>query len=190
MKKLSSVLKKAAKAVWKVRPKVLLCCQIPKPMHGVAPRVILGSKWWNDTREAAYGSTGYHCIACGVSKFDAEGRRWLEGHEIYDIDYLQGRMVYLETVPLCNYCHNFIHDGRLEVLMQLGKITQARYAAVIQHGARVLQAAGLEKLGQYTGPTAEWGDWRLVLLGKEYPPLYADYNAWLAAMERKNAHED
>jgi len=171
--------------IWKLRPEVLLCANTVKPMHGVVPRVILGKEWWDQTRQAAYRSTGYHCVACGVYKLAAKEYRWLEGHELYKTNYRLGRMTYVETVPLCHYCHCFIHDGRLQALRDKREITVEKYDAVMAHGKRVLAMAGIKKNRPYSGPMAEWQDWRLVLFGKEYPPLYKDYQAWLKAFSGK-----
>jgi hypothetical protein len=104
---------------------------------------------------------------------------------MYDIDYLLGTAVYVETVPLCHYCHAYIHDGRLLSLLEEGKITQAKYVAVIQHGDDVLRQAGLLSLrGRvYDGPIADWSDWRMIVQGKEYEPKFADIHAWNKAFE-------
>ena len=152
-------------------------------MHGVTPRGILGNVWWNETRKAAYRSLAYRCAACGVQKLLARCRQWLEGHEVYTIDYLLGRMAYLETVPLCHFCHNYIHGGRLQALLESGEIHQAKYVAIVQHGDRVLREAGLQRPPAYTGPTADWGDWRLVIGIREYPPKYPTFDAWLKEFE-------
>lgn len=177
------------KAPLRLRPEILLCPNVPKPMHGVAPRVVLGEKWWRETRQAAYKSTSYHCLACGVYKMDAKHRQWMEGHELYSIDYAKGRAVYLETVPLCHFCHNYIHDGRLQALLDKGQITHSKYASIIQHGDAVLLRAGLVKprhseresrieLEIQEGRVAPWGDWRMVINGVEYPPKYATIEEW------------
>jgi hypothetical protein len=131
----NSLRKLKAQAQWTERPEVLLCPNIPRPMHGVAPRVILGSKWWNQTRQAAYRSTNYHCLACGVPKSRARWKQWLEGHELYKVNHTKGKMIYLETVPLCFSCHNYIHDGRMSGLLEKGQISHGRFTAIIQHGS-------------------------------------------------------
>lgn len=188
--KLREHIKALPKPAWKRRPEILLCPNVPKPMHGVAPRVILGDKWWNTTRQAAYRSTNYHCVACGVYKYDARSRQWLEGHELYQIDYARGRMLYLETVPLCHFCHAYIHDGRLQHLLERGEIHQAKYIAIIQHGDRVLRDAGLIKPSHFdrdyiivNGVLAPWHRWRLILNGKQYPPKFKTPEAWKAAFD-------
>lgn len=152
---------------WKRQPEILLGPPIPLPMHGMAPRIVLGPKWWNKTRKAAYASTGWHCLACGVHKSDAP-KRWLEAHERYEVDYLLGRMTYLETVPLCHHCHNYCHPGRMRAMVDNNEMTHAKYALVIQHGDAVLKAARMKKPETPRGPFAEAEDWRLVIDGVEY----------------------
>lgn len=162
-----------------VNPSILLHPQIPKPMHGMAPRNVLGRVWWETERQAAYASTNYHCEACGVPKWEAKYHQWLEAHEVYDINYLTGRMTYLRSSPLCHYCHNYIHSGRLQWLFETQRINHQKYAAIIQHGDRVLANAGLKKPKPYTGPFAEWTSWRLVINGKQYPGKFKSMEDWL-----------
>ena len=167
--------------VWTPEPQTLLHPNIPKPLHGVAPRVIMGAAWWSKTRKKAYQSTRYHCIACRVHKTRAKSKRHLEAHECYNVDYLLGRMTYIKTVPLCNYCHSFIHSGRLAASMAEGTIHQAKYVAVIQHGQGVLRRAKLPMPEDYPGPFADWEDWRLIFEDKEYPPKFKSFAQWKAA---------
>lgn len=171
--------------VWKIRPEILLCPNVPKPLHTLAPRNILGQSWWNATRKAAYKSTNYRCQACGVSKLRAKYHQWLEGHELYHIDYARGRSVYVETVPLCHFCHNYIHDGRLEWLLRESKIHHHKYTSILQHGDEVLRGAGLTKLSHAerdaaiaNQPCAPWEEWRLVLFGEEYAPVFPTFEDW------------
>lgn len=172
--------------VWIPKPEILLGANIPKPLHGVAPRVVLGVSWWNKEREKAYASTNYHCIACEVHKIKAKYVKHLEGHEVYAIDYLKGRSVYIETVPLCHFCHNYIHSGRLEALLNAGKIHHAKYTSIIQHGDSILAKSKLTKPIPYSGPFADWKDWRLVVNGNEYPPLYKTFEEWSRNMDKWN----
>lgn len=187
--RLSERLKKAKaadpKPTWIRQPEILLCPNVPKPLYGVAPRKVLGDKWWEETRQAAYASTDYHCIACGVHRSNAFYRQWLEGHELYRIDYAKGRMVYVRTVPLCSYCHAYIHDGRLRAMLDKGEITQGHYAAVIQYGDRVLREAGLKRLAYndrdssiWLNGVADWSKWRLCIDRRKFKPLYKDLAAW------------
>lgn len=156
---------------WTPMPEVLLWQGMPRALCGFAPRVLLGQKWWDTTRKAAYRSTLYHCQACQVYKYDAKGRQWLEGHEVYDVDYLLGTMEYIKTIPLCHFCHNFVHLGRLACQLDEGLVHHSKYAAIVQHGERVLDVAGLNKLGKiYEGPVADDEDWVLIIDGKEYKP--------------------
>lgn len=161
-------------------PYILLHPNIPKPMHGMAPRVVLGQSWWNKERKLAYASLDFHCEACGVHKTEAKYKQWLEGHEVYQINYPLGRMVYVRTAPLCHYCHSYIHRGRLEWLLQTRMINYQKFAAIIQHGDRVLGASKLSPKIDYVGPIADWENWRLVVNGKEYLPKFKNEAEWLA----------
>ena len=174
---------------FKLRPELLLAPNIPKPMHGVAPRVVLGNSWWNKTKKEAKLATDNHCVACGVHKTQAKSRSWVECHEVYDTDYKRGLLTYIETVTLCHYCHNYIHDGRMKHLMEKGELHQSKYVAIIQHGDRVLLDAKLERLSYkereenvrrtiVNGIMANWEDWRMVVEGVSYPPLYKNYAEW------------
>lgn len=166
--------------IWLMRPELILTPQIPKPMHGLAPRVIYGDKWWDATRKAAYKSTNYHCIICGVSKYKAKYHQWLEGHELYKINYWKGWMTYLETVPLCHFCHNSIHAGRLKALLDRGEVHQAKYVAIIQHRDRLIERYNLALPQVYIGEMPEWSKWRLILDRKRYKPLFKSYEEWEA----------
>lgn len=171
--------------VWRPEPKVLLKPIAPPPLHGVVPRVLLGTEWWDIERRAAYQTTDYHCLACGIHCSQAKGKQWIEGHEVYRINYRKGRATYLRTVPLCHYCHNYVHQGRLRYLLAAKKVAQAKYRAIIQHGDKVLLDAHLKIRGENPGgfdlhseAVAPWEKWRLVLNGTQFPPLYKTVNEW------------
>lgn len=189
---MTSLLKRSAEAAarFEARPELLLMPNVPKPLHGVAPRVVLGAKWWEKTRREAYASTGQRCAACGVPKRSALFHPWLEAHEVYEIRYSTGRATYVETVPLCHACHNFIHDGRLWALMKKGEVTVEKFELVMEHGLRVLSAAGLKKPSAATfdgkpvmhvSKIAEWSKWRMVIFGKQFKPKYKNFDEWLIA---------
>lgn len=163
-----------------LRPSVLLHPQIPKPMHTMAPRVVLGQEWWDRERKEAYNSTRQHCIACGVHQSKALVKQWMEAHELYEIDYSKGRMVYIESIPLCHLCHNFIHFGR--VCMVYGEDSDFAYQ-VKKHGLKVL---GMRKLPitEIKGGVADWEDWRLVIGDNEYKGKFNSYQEWQTFFSR------
>ena len=71
-------------------PKYLTHPNIPKPLHGMNPRSILGKEWWDIKRREAYATHNYCCWACGIPKSKAKYHNWLEGHETYQINYKIG----------------------------------------------------------------------------------------------------
>ena len=173
-----------------MNPSLLQHLYIPKPMHGISPRVIMGQEWWDAQRQIAYRAEDFCCWACGVHKSQAMFHRWLEAHETYEIDYAQGKMVFRGVVALCHACHNFIHLGRLQQLLEAGEISQAKFNMIVQHGYRVLAEAGLEPWWGTRAliepgykrvekqPIAAWESWRLVFNVKEYLPVFASHEEW------------
>lgn len=184
-----------------LRPDILLHPNIPKPLHGVNPRSIYGTNWWNRTRLLTYKSTEFHCLSCGVHKTEAKSRQWLEAHELYTIDYKRGVATYVEAVPLCHFCHNFIHSGRMQTLLDRGEVHHSKFVAIVQHGDRVLRQAELERKPHLEreqemlkmisdGLVAEWSEWRLKLDGKLYPPLFKSAKEYEVHWRKVNNDED
>jgi len=161
----------------KIRPEILLCPNVPLPLHGTTPREIKGVRWWNVTRLKAYESTDYHCAACGVHKTKAKYHKWVEAHELYNYNYKIGRATLEEVVPLCYSCHSYIHSGRLEILLNSGYISAAKYNNIILHGDTILKAANLIKLLP-PKEVANWEDWRLILDGKEHKGKFNSREEW------------
>ena len=160
-----------------LRPEVLLHPNIPKTLHGIAPRKILGDAWWNVERQKAYESTNYHCLACGVHKLKAKYHQWLEAHEIYEYNYPKGRLIFKEIVPLCHACHNSIHTGRMRILVKKGEMTDIKEQEILDHKYNILK---INKLKEPKPPEscADWLDWRMVVFGKEYGPSTQNFQEW------------
>ena len=167
-------------------PSILLHPQIPKPLHLLNPRTILGSRWWNEVRQEAYKRHDLCCHACGVHKYDAKHRQWLEAHEMYDIDFVTGRVEFVEIVALCHFCHNYIHKGRLANLLAKGEIGMRFVDTIIKHGNAILTGAGLpldgteQLLGllREKGRLCRWEDYHMVINGIRYERTFVTYEDW------------
>lgn len=128
-------------------PKILYDPTLPKSLHGLNPRTINGKEWWDQKRVFAYVENNQCCWACGVSRYEVLGKnKWLEAHEIFDINYVEGRGELKKVVALCPYCHNYIHSGRLQMLVEGGKVKEDYADAIISYGNSVLKKTGLEIL--------------------------------------------
>lgn len=180
-----------------LKPEILCHPNIPKPLHGVAPREIKGTEWWDTTRKEAYRSTNYHCVACGVHKSEAKKHKWLEAHEYWKIDYNTGICEITSIEPLCHYCHNFIHSGRLSVIINKEK-TVDEVKEILEHGFNILSKNNLKafpytltlaktlKANTYnveayeliTNPDIKWSDFKLIFEGKEYKSKFNSQLEW------------
>lgn len=180
-----------------VRPKLLLHRPLPRPLHGMAPRLVFGKEWWDEKRTKAAQKNRFCCWACGVHKEKAEEHTWLEGHEVYDIDFKKGRAVFIEVVSLCHYCHCFIHLGRLQNEVQRGFSPYSKVLAVEGHGLDTLakhkvipkQKARLNKeqaLRNFARDISmvPWARWRLVIDNVEYVPELKSQDAWRKKYDR------
>ena len=169
-----------------LRPEILLSPNLPKPLHGLNPRTIMGASWWNEVRHEAYDSTDQHCIACGIPR-NAEGMLfagWLEAHEIYEIDYSNKRAVFKEIVPLCKACHVGIHTGRLTALY--GNIYDEEDCwLVFERKKQVCGTYGVVDDRKYA---ITWSQWRLEFNGKEYKPVHETMDDWREFYGRKNTN--
>jgi len=178
-------------------PEILLQPNIIKPLHGLNPRTIFGQKWWDYERQIAYASTDYKCLACGVDKNDAEFHQWLEAHEDYRIDFKRFRYELKRIIPLCHACHNFIHDGRLKILWNTGKISPEKYMRITGRGEKILSDSGLPQRNNawwadpeyypqlFPEKVGTWNKWHLLIDGKEYYSKFDDYDAWAEFYGRK-----
>lgn len=189
------------------KPEILCHPNIPKPLHGVAPRAIMGQQWWDDTRKQVYARYDYHCIACGVHKKDALVYQWLEAHEFYHVNYQTGLVKISSIEPLCWMCHNFIHSGRLEALYDNGELSMPEAVQILEHGFAILAKNNLKcffgtrdfakkinartfgvKAYEIKG-TVPWNKWRLLWNGKEYFSKFKNEDEWLAHYTQKKGAE-
>jgi len=111
-----------------LRPAVLLHMPIPVMLHGVNPRLVLGTRWWNRVRKEAYKINGGFCLACGAS-----GR--MDAHEQYDFDYVKHISKFKNVIPLCRQCHQYIHYLALPYDYQ---------KKILIRGNEILHKAGLK----------------------------------------------
>lgn len=168
------------------KPEILTHPNIPKPLHGIAPRVIKGSEWWDVERKKCYEKAGQKCEACGTKRHDAWPNRWLEAHEEYQRTSA-GLFEFKNLVCLCPACHKFIHSGLRSVLVSVGKMTEEMNDRIQDHGISVLAEAGLMKewSERHGSNDCEWDGYRMVLNGEFYGPSSRSFRHWKAG-EWKN----
>jgi hypothetical protein len=170
------------------RPELLLHPNIPKPLHGLAPRTLVKQSEWTQIRREAYAKNNYHCWACGTYRhYDlallkfVDDNGTLDAHESYDIDYENKTVELKEIVALCKHCHNYIHSGRLGSMYDKGQCDEQDCWEIINHGDSVLIDGGLVPYNAVDKNTYqdEWDEWRLIFNGKEHRSRWKDYWDWM-----------
>ena len=162
-------------------PEILLHPNIPKPLHGINPRSVHGKGWWDRVRQQVYAQHDFTCWACGVPKSRAKYHNWLEAHEIYKFDYAIGRVTFVRLCALCHACHNYIHDGRMLMLVSQGKMKETKRQEILAHGEEVLYKAGFDRTKPELPDTPEvpWGDWHMIIDEQKYYSCFSGYSEWL-----------
>lgn len=82
---------------------------VPRPLHGLPPRKIMGDAMWTRVRKRCYFDAGYKCEICGVDPPKGQ----LHAHELYSYDYKEGTGKFERCIAICKQDHDFIHSGRL-----------------------------------------------------------------------------
>lgn len=84
---------------------------IPKPLHAVNPRLIMGDAAWAKVRKKAYYDAGYRSEISGILRAEPGG---LHAHEVYDINYKTGLCTFKRVCAITPQEHvYFIHSGRM-----------------------------------------------------------------------------
>lgn len=163
-----------------LQPELLGQPSIPKPLHGINPRTIMGDSAWRDLRIELISKTPY-CRACGHETIS------LDLHEDYNIDYQCATMKLKQYVPLCKRCHSFIHSRLLSVRFSRKQIDKYELVDILLHGLYIAKKNKIKvfsvthSLGKSLGLDTEnidywsppvlshnWADWKLIYDGKTY----------------------
>ena len=179
---------------FKSNPSLLLHPNVPKPLHGMAPRTLMSGKEWDVTRRGCYKDAEYKCEACGIQAgWDVEGNKFgwsdqyngtlkLHAHEDYDIDYEMKEVVLNKIVSVCATCHNYIHSGRTQSLYEKGILDEQDMWEITTNGDSVLIDGGISpSLKEVDKNTYEdeWDDWRLLFRDKIHSSKFKDYDEWV-----------
>lgn len=89
---------------------------VPRPLHGLPPRKIMGESTWNHVRKRCYYEAGYKCEICGIDPPKGQ----LHAHELYSYDWKEGTGTFNRCIAICKQDHDFIHSGRLITMYKNG----------------------------------------------------------------------
>lgn len=106
---------------------------IPRPLHELCPRNIMGEKAWEQYRLNCINHAKYVCEICGKQlTYGAQS------HELYTYSYLTGTAVFQRCVCLCGTCHAGIHSGRSVTRFKNGEISKERLLEIIENAFRIV----------------------------------------------------
>lgn len=106
---------------------------IPKPLHELCPRNIMGEQGWKQYRLNCIKHAKYVCEICGKKlTYGAKS------HELYTYSYLTGTAVFQRCVCLCSTCHDGIHSGHSITRFKRGEISKEHLLAIIENAFRII----------------------------------------------------
>lgn len=87
---------------------------VPTPLHGCAPRTVMGAAEWNKMRKACYEEHDETCEICGQKLGSKRGGDLPlhNAHEAYELDYETYTSTFKRLICVCPQCHACIHSGR------------------------------------------------------------------------------
>ena len=87
---------------------------VPKPLHAINPRIIMGQDKWDNLRMQCYLDSKYKCEICD-RKLDDKN---IQLHELYSYNHTNGVAKFERYISVCKLCHNGIHSGRAASLFR------------------------------------------------------------------------
>lgn len=102
---------------------ILTMPNCPLPLHGLAPRTIMGRTEWDKYRKRCYERAKYTCQASGMYL----GKGKIDAHELYTVDWANQTATFERAVGLNHHLHTiFIHSGRAITIFERGGPTVPR----------------------------------------------------------------
>jgi hypothetical protein len=138
----------------------------PKPLTGLTPRSLMGSKWWKKEKQDAILENNYCCHACGVNVNDAEIHKRLEAFPIYIRYGNDSRVVYRRCAALCHLCYCVANFKMSMNLFEKDFMDSEKFDRICAHRNEMMVCAHFD--GKNDLPILNWDDWFLEIEGQFY----------------------
>ncbi|GEK38296.1 hypothetical protein ACFFRT_12920 [Enterococcus thailandicus] len=146
---------------------------VPKALHYINPRKIMGEAKWKKLRKEYQIKADHHCMICKEYVKHVPGD-WLELHEKYDYDFDKLIQRLTGYISICHSCHAYIHEGLLNVQLRKGEVTESYVQAILDRGDNLLREFNLEKIQYPNRKIFENPDWQLEFDGNFYSKKSTD----------------
>lgn len=113
---------------------------VPAPLHGCAPRTILGSSTWTHMRKKCYFDADYKSQITGKPLDGQDSDAKCQAHELYSYDYTAGTAYFERAVCISPMEHNFIHSGRMLTMYKKGNPLMPKnyLLKVVENGFKII----------------------------------------------------
>lgn len=113
---------------------------VPAPLHGLAPRTILGNATWTHMRKKCYFDADYKSQISGIDLDGSNSDLKCNAHELYSYDYTKGTAYFERAVCISPVEHNFIHSGRMLTMYKKGNplMPKAYLLKAVENGFKII----------------------------------------------------
>lgn len=117
---------------------ILTMPNVPSPLHGCAPRTLLGKTTWDHMRKYCYYNANYKSQVSGEDLDGSSNDKRCNAHELYSYDYVHGKAYFERAVCISPIEHNFIHSGRMLTMYKKGNplMSKEYLLRVVENGFR------------------------------------------------------
>lgn len=113
---------------------------VPAPLHGCAPRTLLGNSTWTHMRKKCYFDADYKSQISGIELDGRNSDLKCNAHELYSYDYVHGEAYFERAVCISPIEHNFIHSGRMLTMYKKGNplMPKSYLLKVVENGFSII----------------------------------------------------
>lgn len=113
---------------------------VPAPLHGCAPRTLLGNSTWDHMRKYCYYNANYKSQISGEDLDGTTNDKRCNAHELYSYDYAHGKAYFERAVCISPLEHNFIHSGRMLTMYKRGNPLMSKnyLLKVVENGFKTI----------------------------------------------------
>ncbi len=107
---------------------------IPRPLHELNPRLLVGKDGWNSLRLSCFKKARYLCEVCGKKLTT----KTAQPHELYSYSYTSCTASFQRCVCLCHDCHRAIHSGHTISDYKRGAISKEKLLGIIEKSFKTI----------------------------------------------------
>ena len=156
-----------------IKPEILLQ-ELPKPLHTITPRFILGGKEWRKLKNIAAAQNNFCCWGCGVNINETQTFKRLEGAPVFVVEEKYKIVYHRDVAALCYKCNSFLNISKVKSMEAQGLYEKGFSEEIVLHGSALVNV--LEKIENINVMNSQndFANWCYNFNGVEYFSRFND----------------